>query len=93
MSRFLLVPTDRHIHNVPTCPLPEPSLTKNEMLACWLQRESPVLYEFQVIKRLDVQRQERERTLCLTKDYCIEKSGDEVIGVHRYEVKSNVILS
>ncbi|BBN14040.1 DnaJ homolog subfamily C member 13 [Marchantia polymorpha subsp. ruderalis] len=55
-----------------------------ENVAAYLRkvRESPVLYEFQVIKRLDVQRQERERTLCLTKDYCIEKSGDEVIGVH-----------
>ncbi|CAM6112927.1 unnamed protein product [Calypogeia fissa] len=55
-----------------------------ENVAAYLRkvRESPVLYEFDVVKRLDNAKQERGRIICITKDYFIEKSGDEVIGVH-----------
>lgn len=58
------------------------SLTISVLFLC-LQKESPVLYQFDVTKRQEATKQERQRILCITKDYFIEKWVDNVIGVHR----------
>lgn len=48
-----------------------------------LQKDSPILYKFEVKKRQESTKQERQRVVCITTDYLIEKWADHVIGIHR----------
>lgn len=53
------------------------------LLVMDLQKESPVLYQFEVMKRQDITKQERPRIVSMTKYHLIEKWADHVTGVHR----------
>lgn len=48
-----------------------------------LQKDSLILYEFEVEKRQEPMKQKRQRVICITYDYFIEKWADHVIGIHR----------
>eukprot|EP01018_Ginkgo_biloba_P000780 Gb_17024 [translate_table: standard] len=56
-------------------------------------REDPVLYEFQVLKRLNASKQMRKRMISLTNKHFIERWHDEVIGVHSLDDVMGVIVS
>lgn len=56
-----------------------------------LQKESPVLYQFEVMKRQDITKQERPRTVCMTKYHIIEKWADHVTGIHRLAFGLSVV--
>lgn len=55
-----------------------------ENVAAYLRKgkESPVLYQFEVMKRQDITKQERPRIVSMTKYHLIEKWADHVTGVH-----------
>lgn len=61
------------------------TLTTSLHICYHLQKDSPVLYKFEVKKRQESTKQERQRVLCITKEYLIEKWADHVIGIHRYQ--------
>jgi len=52
-------------------------------LFLWMQREYPVLYEFQAVKPSRSLNQEIKRTLSITKHLLIESSENDIINVHR----------
>lgn len=59
-----------------------PTMIENVSAYLRKVRESPVLYEFEVLKRLDASKQVRERIVSLTNAHFIERSNDQVIAVH-----------
>lgn len=59
-----------------------PAMIENVSAELRKVRESPVLYEFEVLKRLDASKQVRERIVSLTNEHFIEKSNDQVIAIH-----------
>ncbi len=54
-------------------------------LMIWTQKESPIVCEFEVTKRQDSTKQERQRKVCMTKDYFFETWVDHVVSVHRLD--------
>lgn len=59
-----------------------PTMIENVSADLRKVRESLVLYEFEVLKRLDASKQVRERIVSLTSEHFIERSNDQVIAVH-----------
>lgn len=56
-------------------------------------RESPVLYEFEVLKRLDAKKQVRKRVVSLTNGHLIERSNDDIVAVHRLDDVQGLIVT
>lgn len=48
-----------------------------------MQREYPVLYEFQALKQSRSHKHDGPRTLCITKHLLIESFVNDIINVHR----------
>jgi hypothetical protein len=49
-----------------------------------MQEGYPVLYSFQVLKKPDMNKEERLRVVSITREYFIEKCGDEVTALYRF---------
>ncbi|CAM6026456.1 unnamed protein product [Sphagnum balticum] len=56
-------------------------------------KESPIVCEFEVTKRQDSTKQERQRKVCMTKDYFFETWVDHVVSVHSLKDILGVIVS
>ncbi|CAM6077021.1 unnamed protein product [Sphagnum tenellum] len=56
-------------------------------------KESPIVCEFDVTKRQDSTKQERQRKVCMTKDYFFETWVDHVVSVHSLKDILGVIVS
>lgn len=66
-----------------------------ENVAAYLRKgkNSTILYKFEVKKRQGSSKQERQRIICITKEYLIEKWGDHVIGMHSLKDILGLIVS
>ncbi|XP_024368115.1 uncharacterized protein [Physcomitrium patens] len=72
-----------------------PSSAMIENVASYLKKgkNSSIIYKFEVKKRQELTKQERQRVLCITKDFFIEKWGDHVIGIHSLKDILGLIVS
>lgn len=61
-------------------------------LASRMQKEYPVLYEFQAVKQSKLHEYDSPRMLSITKHLLIESSFNDIVNVHRYFIECLTLM-